>query len=158
MGRRGPPKKPTEQKKLQGIPGGKHKLPQGEPTPKVLENPKQEFPLSIRAKVIFDSLTPMLVRNKLYTEADTVAFHRYANLLDKWLLFDKEIGETLMVDDLKNGGKKPNPALKALDSIGKDLLRLEKEFGMTPAARAALGSVGVSQDENKNDTKETLYG
>lgn len=50
-------------------------------------------------------------------------------------------GEKLIVSS--SGGDRPNPLITVINTMSKDMLRLAKELGFTPASRHSLGAAGV---------------
>lgn len=159
MGKRGPAKKPTAIKMAQGIPGGKHKLPVGEPMPEKAEHIEPPTRLSERGREVFDTLVPILQNADLLTVVDTPTIHRYCDTFEKWLIYGEEVQSLPMIFDPISKTNKPNPAIKAYVQLGAELLKMEKEFGMTPAARASMGTVGGKKVETEKDkAKKMLYG
>lgn len=172
MGRRGPPKKPTELKLLQGIPGGKHKLPRAEPKPSKTRNARPSIPLSKGSKKIWTQITGRLEALGLLTEIDINMLSRYCDIFDKWLQakayldangFKYPVYERLSDKDLR-AGKKPRitylaqfPEVSVYKELGKDLARLEAQFGMSPASRAGLG-VDTDGEGKAGSIQSWLYG
>jgi P27 family predicted phage terminase small subunit len=177
MGRRGPPKKPTALKVLQGLPGGKHKLNPAEPKPKKVKAPEPQFELSPRAAKLFKKVSAMLTRDEILTDVDLLALTRYADTLDKWLLakeildedgFTFTVYENPTLEDLareQETGEKlertvryvaQRPEVAIYRGLGSELLRLENNFGLTPSARSAVSVNPKKKDPNSIASK--LFG
>lgn len=141
MGLRGPPPKPTALKILEGNPGGK-RLNLNEPQPRRLVEVEPPADLPDEGKRVFSSLSKELIRCGLMTAVDVEAFARYVRLLLEYRKADSEIqGKFVFPVRDKNGQFSyflPNPWVAVRDRALDRLLRLEREFGMTPASRVRM--------------------
>lgn len=171
MGHRGPPKKPTELKLLQGVPGGESKLNKSEPRPAKLAGARPPAWLGKEAKKIWREVAPKLEKLGLLTDIDISTLARYCDTRWRWLQakqFLDEHGPVYAIyheqtEDEKKAGRKPKlkymaqfPQVNIYSSLGKELTRLEQNFGMTPSARA-----GVTVDPvllKVTDDRERLFG
>ncbi len=157
MGLRGPPKKPTALKRAQGQ--RERQMPEGEILPPVETNPQISFDLSPRAEEIFKDVAKRLQSVGLLTVLDKQTVLRYCELFDQFLIYREQLnnGNPMEIETTQMGPKlKPNPALKPYLELARELLVLEKQFGMTPAARASLAHV-MPNDDPKAKTKSKLY-
>ncbi len=158
MGRRGPPKKPTKLKEAQKQ--RKRDMPKGEIFPQLARDARPKFELSARGNEIFVEVSKILGPLKLHTEADTYLLVRYCDIFDQWLRYRDELikGPAIAEYVTQNGfSQKPNPALKPYLELHREMLSIEKQFGMTPAARASI----IFQDKGKKgkgSLQEELYG
>lgn len=80
----------------------------------------------------------------LLAKVDGPALARYCALTVRWrqaLLFIEEHGETYPVRDTEGTviGLRTFPQVWLMKGLAQELLRLEREFGMTPSARASFG-------------------
>lgn len=172
MGERGPPKKPTEIKILQGIPGGQHKLTPHEPKPEPVEGARAPKELTDEGREIWEREALKLEKLGLLTEIDLTAFARYCDMQAKWLGakrfldergFNYEIYWEQTPEEIKAGKKKvlkyicQYPEVSIYNQLGQQLARLEKNFGMTPSARASI-SLKPNGDDKKKNLKVKLYG
>lgn len=173
MGRRGPPKTPTKLKLLRGFPGGKKTIPKGEPLPEVLHGTTPPADMTDEGKAIWRELAPKLEDLGLFTTLDGFAFRRYCELMARWGVAAKKIRETgqthipifhEQTPEQRAAGERPK--LKYLQELPEsiefrrlpgELLRLEQQFGMTPASRAAISVIPKSKDA-PNDIQKFLYG
>ena len=140
----GPKKTPTNILDMRGSHRAKDRP--GEPIAPVGDPLCPEW-IRPNAKEYWARLLPMLQNQKLLSECDENSIARYCQTLAKW----REAEEWLMEkgntypDRDKDGnviGVKPWPEVNLAIKLSEVLLRLEREFGLTPSARATLGSVG----------------
>ena len=132
MGQRGPSRTPTKILQLRG--SWRAKTRQNEPysKPRSLSCPQW---LSPAAKRIWRVLAPRLAHLGLLTTCDEHALGRYCELWVCWLWCRKEL-----YDGLQASAPEGAERIKALLTVTDRLLRLEREFGLTPAARASLAT------------------
>lgn len=143
MGRRGPPKKPTALKILDGNPGNRP-LPQGEPQP-ALGAPACPGWLSKEAREEWKRVVPELVRLNLLTLIDRAALAAYCEAYAQWELASKDVlTEGLTVPSLHS--VVTNPKVRIADAAAKRMRAFLIEFGLTPASRARI-SVQPEQKE-----------
>jgi P27 family predicted phage terminase small subunit len=173
MGRRGPPKKPTALKVLQGIPGGKSKLVKNEPQPKKVKQAAPPYQLNERELKIWQEITPQLEAVGLLTGIDLQALARYVTALDQYLTakafvdaagsFYYEIYFARTKSEIAEGKparvkyRQVYPEVGIMRALSKELRSLEREFGMTPAARAGI-SVDGDPPRASDTTDALLYG
>jgi len=173
MGRRGPPKKPTELKILQGAPGGRSKLPKGEVKPVVIKDTDPPADLSVAAKNIWTDMVPRLQRLNLFTELDVHTFRRYCELYARWIaaanriqqsgqthvpiFHERSEAEIRVNAPMRLRYLQELPESVEFRQLPKELLRLEQQFGMTPAARASINVTPQKKGE-QNEVFEFLFG
>lgn len=138
MGKRGPAPKPTNLKILQGNPG-KRPLNKNEPQydsrDELLKPPSF---LSRYAKKEWKRIAPLLLKNKLLTDADVSALAAYCQAYHRWIEAEKLIrtyGYT-SITDKGNIVQRPEVSIanKAMDAM----IKYGKEFGLTPSSRTNL--------------------
>lgn len=158
MGERGPAKKPTALKAVQNQRIRSIKA-RGEVAPEPVETLTPALKISDRSQKIFDEISAKLSRLGLLTEIDAQAFVRYCDLFDKWLryreLLDTRGDMITYYDENGNEQSKVNPALAPYINLHDKLLKLEREFGMTPSARASIPAKTEKKEKTINDV---LYG
>lgn len=141
MGLRGPPPKPTAIKILEGNPG-RRPLPIDEPQPRRLTQITPPDDLPEDGKRVFSALSQELINCGIMTAVDVEAFHRYVKLLLEYRKADSEIGGKFVFPVRDKKGQfsyfLPNPWVSVRDRALDRLLRLEREFGMTPASRVRM--------------------
>ena len=159
MGRRGPAKKPTTLKVLQGCPGGESKLPKNEPQPAKTRQAKPPFKLSKDESKIWRALAQKLESVGLLTVIDLNALSRYCQLYVKYhkakTFLDAKDSFYYPIfheqtDEEKAAGAPKRvkylaqfPEVSIMLQLSKELRNIEAQFGMTPASRAGI-SVGMT--------------
>lgn len=169
MGRRGPPRKPTNLKIVQGNPGD-HALSKSEPKPEVVKNPKPPKWLTAEARKIWRTEYEKLHALGLLTIVDTTLFAMYCDAVAQMMKLQKFIAEHGLfypiffpqtAEEIKN---KEKPKLKYMvqypqvsehHHYRKEVLRLSQEFGMSPASRVGLS---VDPKNLEEDVDKFLFG
>lgn len=141
MGLRGPPPKPTAIRVLEGNPS-RRPLPTNEPKPTRLTRIDPPDDLPEEGKKVFSALSQELINCGVMTAVDVEAFLRYVKLLLEYRKADSEIGGKFVFPVKDSKGQFsyfiPNPWVAVRDRALDRLLRLEREFGMTPASRVRM--------------------
>lgn len=145
MGKRGPARTPTPLLKLVGsnrVAEREHKEPK--PTK---AKPTSSINMSEAERHVFDQVFDFVSGMGLHAVTDGNALARYAKnvvLYNTLAAFCDKNGETYMqYEYTKEGEKRPKQMKRFPQSMQRNevemmLLRLEREFGLTPAARASL--------------------
>jgi P27 family predicted phage terminase small subunit len=144
MGRRGPQPKPTTLKIAQGNPG-KRALNDNEPVPPPGDIACPAWVEGV-AREVWDQLAPVCVAMKTLTTADVLTFARYCDRFARWLELRAFVRDKLQANPFfvryDEKGKivyaGEFPQNQELARVGKEMLLLEREFGLTPAARSRL--------------------
>ena len=148
----GPPPKPTAQLRLTGTWRGKKR--QGEPKVDIAVPDAPDW-LSDEAKEAWEELASVLAPMMVVSPSDAISLAQLAEYLAQWKKATaalKRYGEVMPTRD-ENGkivGFRRSPWVAMQMEYGLMLRRLMAEFGMTPSARARLGS-------NGEDPKEALF-
>ena len=125
----GPPKTPTNILNMRGSWRGGARDKEPEPDRSVPECPEW---LLDDAKSKWVELVPQLAAMGVLGTCDRGALARYCQLWARWRAVEEAGGDT-------------NQSLK----LSAALIRLEKEFGLTPAARAGLAVEKADPQENR---------
>lgn len=146
MGKRGPKPKPTALKRHLGNPG-KRTLNENEPLPPDVEVTAPSI-LRANARPFWDDMAPTLIAMKILTVVDAMAFARYCNLLVQYqalgdFLLDVKKGIWATTLGVKNEKGKlvrvvELPQSRLYKQVQVQMLAIEREFGLTPAARSTL--------------------
>jgi P27 family predicted phage terminase small subunit len=146
---RGPPRKPTHLKLLQGNPG-KRRLNRNEPQPlKAPAVPEPPGYLNGHAAAEWRRIAPELYHMGLLTIADETvlgvycdAYERWRLAVDAWTRVQERdaMFSGLMVKSGKRGTPIQNPLFLAMRQATSDMMRAGAEFGFSPAARARLNN------------------
>ena len=152
MGLRGPPPKPTALRLLEGNPA-RRPLNQNEPQPRKLSQVEPPADLSDEGKAVFRALSKELICCGLMTAVDVEPFYRYVKLLLEYRHADREVGGKYVIPFKDKEGRLayflPNPWLSIRDKAMDRLLRLEKEFGMTPSSRVRMIAIMTNPDSHE---------
>ena len=144
MGTRGPARTPTAQLALVGSTRAKQRM-EKEPTPDTTK-PKTTLKLTTDERRVFNNICKLLKSMNLQAVTDGNAIARYAmNLLKYQDACDwcSKHGETFPVYEMVGGERKIRhvkrfPQSQIRNELEGTLLRLEREFGLTPSARSGL--------------------
>jgi len=146
---RGPKKTPTAILKMRGA--WRAKTRTGEPKPSASQLDSPEF-LGPREKIIFDQMSEALFRVGVLTEIDGSSLSRYAICLVRWIDAEAALSAgtpthiEIMGDDEKIKGYKETPPYMVSCKMHDQLLKLECQFGLTPASRPNLQSTNGGKD------------
>lgn len=166
MGRRGPPPKPTALKLVAGNPGGRE-LPAGEPIPPAGEPDPPEF-LDERARDVWKQVVPRLARIGLARSIDGIPLGRYCVMIVSWtdaVNFVRKNGTTYAVR-APDEGKKPGrilavrefPQVGEARKLNQALITIEREFGLTPAARTRINvQLEAKSKGDVNELKQAFF-
>ena len=144
MGSRGPARTPTAQLALVGSTRAKQRM-EKEPKPDTTK-PKTTLKLTTDERRVFTNICKLLKSMSLQAATDGNAIARYArNLLKYQDACDwcEEHGETYELHQTVKGekllkGVRRYPQSQIRNELEGTLLRLEREFGLTPSARSGL--------------------
>lgn len=141
MGKRGPPRTPTNILKMRGSWRAKERT----------DEPKPEIPSDIACpewvpedgKRLWDEVVPPLFHAGLMTSVDVLGLARYCEAFHQYLAcvrFLERKGTAHPITDERGRviAVRAFPQLAQRNALADQMQRLEREFGMTPAARANL--------------------
>jgi phage terminase small subunit len=146
---RGPKKTPTAILKMRGA--WRAKTRTGEPQPNTTQLDSPEF-LGPREKIIFDQMSEALYRVGVLTEIDGSSLSRYAICLVRWIDAEAALSAgtpthiEIIGDDERPKGYKETPPYMVSCKMHDQLLKLECQFGLTPASRPNLQSSNGGKD------------
>lgn len=143
MGDRGPTPTPKAILQLRGSRAGRKNAKDPTPDPSAPDPPSW---LSKAAKDCWRQIVPMLQQQKTLAKIDANALVRYCCEWERWIRATRFVlknGEkyAIMETDKKTGEERVKcwvqyPETGVVANLGASLLKLEREFGMTPAGRA----------------------
>ena len=133
MGNRGPKRTPTKVLEMSGSWRGKNRKDEPVPPNKKVYSPKW---LTKDARKVWLELSGPMFETGVLTIIDRNAFARYCTILAQWKLAAK-----LGLDGIELTAK-----------ISAHLLTLEREFGLTPSARAGMATTESNPRENRGKT------
>lgn len=145
MGKRGPAKKPTALRLLEGNPGHLPINPR-EPMPPRSGIVKPAW-LGQVASEHWDEHFDVLDRIGVFTRVDSATFARYCDLWEKWKAARDFITDKGTCYPIKNFegeviGLQRYPQMNDYNQLSQQITRLEQEFGMTPSSRTGIQTVG----------------
>lgn len=146
MGSRGPAPKPTALKELAGNPG-KRALNKREPRPHVTI-PLCPAWLKGEARKEYNRAARILVMLRVLTEADRVTLAAYAHQYGRWLEAEERVSEEGAVLVSDKGNSYLNPWQNVATTALKNMAKLAAEFGMTPASRTRVATVGEEEEKS----------
>jgi P27 family predicted phage terminase small subunit len=151
MGRRGPPKKPTALKILNGN-AGKRKLNAEEPKPEV-EIPECPDFLHPIAKEEWARITPALFRLGLISGLDVAALAAYCQLYARWRQAEEFIADEGSVFSVECVSEKggvyymTRPEVAISHRYYQLMAKYLGQFGLSPASRSSI-VVTAKQDDD----------
>ena len=165
MAGKGPPKTPTEILAGRGSWVAKARIVDGAI---VAVNAKPD-PVNPDAGVDehLEEVHKLLMDMNVLSKADKHAAYRYAAKLVRWYKINAEIQalenevsvESLDIGNgqtLATGKEYINPLIQIEEKLSNQLLQLERQFGLTPSARAYL-RVEPSKEKEKPDGKQRFF-
>ena len=150
MGKRGPQKTPTSILNRRGSRRGADRTSEPQLPPKAPACPKH---FNAEQRAVWRQVIAMVKKLDVVRETDANALERYCVLWVRWRRaseYIEEKGEVYELTD-KEGDLRCAmqwPQVAIVNKLSILLLRLEQEFGLTPAARAA---VKVDVPQNTSD-------
>ena len=157
MGRRGPPPTPTDILAMRG--SWRAKTRSGEPRPEK-SAPRMPSSLSKEEQTVWRQVMRLLETMGVLARCDGNALRRYVNAYVRWesaAKFIAQYGETFPIKDADGKVKcfQRFPQATTYAEMHQMMLRIEQEFGLTPAARARLAVTPPTPITT--DTKERYF-
>ncbi len=150
MGKRGPKKKPTALRVFEGNPS-KRPIPENEPQPEgIAKKPDDLGPI---ASQTWDQTAAVLGPINLLTAADEHAFITYCHAWEDYTTAKADCakhGEYCIDQNNKSVLSAP---YRRMEMAFQRILRLQREFGMTPAARTGLSVDSKAGKDTLDDFK-----
>ena len=135
-------KKSIQSKKLRGNPGKQSLDDSHVPAlPLVLDIKPPDF-LTAKGKEVWATVFPMLKGARILTAMDIMTLSRYVDLVVDYLSFVEKIDDS-------RGTPGYIQVFYAKQSVHKQLLVIEKEFGMTPASRERVRTVIPEKEKDE---------
>ena len=156
MGKRGPAATPTATLKIRGSWRGDVRKNELQP-----ESGRPRCPAWLRkdAKSAWKQLVPLLDNMGVLTKIDGNALARYCEMWARWRAVSEFVvrhGESFPIKDGQGNlvGFRSLPQARTASHLSGELLRLEQQFGLTPAARVGLT---VGERPSTNDDKSRFF-
>ena len=159
MGARGPNKKPAALEMMQGCPGKREKQLKATPDPaKPKSIPKPPDWMSADGKRVWNRTISDLIAVSLFADVDYHTFAMYCHQCGRYIDLQRYInkhGYTMVHITQFGEVVKERPEMAMADRCMTQIIRLGKEFGMSPSARAAI-SVPTEGDDPLGDMARNL--
>ncbi len=136
---------PTALKILRGNPGHQ-KLNAHEPKPEVIL-PEAPEELSDDAQRIWQEYGAQLAMLGVMSRIDGATFATFCQTYARWLECNTYLRDAPLLVDRPGGGLEINPALKVLDQLQSQLLKVAGEFGLSPSSRAKITTTTTRTDD-----------
>lgn len=146
MGRRGPPKKPTALKVLEGT-YRKDRAPKNEVMPDVAVPDCPDW-LPAEAKREWGRIVPHLERHGLISHMDRAALAAYCEAYATWRAASEALQEHGMTQTTETGYIAPRPEVGIRNNAWRTMKQYLALFGLSPADRASLDMPEPKQDDN----------
>jgi P27 family predicted phage terminase small subunit len=149
VGQRGPEKKPSNIRILEGNPGKRPIKNEVKPAP--VSSGKPKF-LKGEAADEWSRVSVKLERLGLLTEIDSTALAAYCQAYARWVQLEADADRAIAEHDgqttydLRNGATTVHPQIAAAANMMKVMASLLSKFGMSPSDRAGL-VVDKQEDE-----------
>lgn len=106
-----------------------------------------------RSREAWAQVAPMLEAAGVLQTADQVTLGRYVNYFAVYLDAHEHVMSESWVQPTSEDGVsiKPTPWMKMMNDASDKLLSMEKEFGMTPGARARMAIRAPDKPKDKED-------
>lgn len=164
MGQRGPAKTPL--KILQDRGSGRARRREAEP--KAKGKPRRPSWLNAKAARVWRRIIPRLEEMGILGTIDSEALARYSVIFAKWRDAEEWLEKNgtmfpvrgIVTEAFPEGvvvGFKEYPQVGRAIAYAEQLLRLEKQFGMNPGARANLVTETEDPDENRGGGKDRFF-
>ena len=121
------------------------------PEGKALVSPDPPSWMSHGARRIWDILIPLLEAQSTATLIDAMALARYCQMFSQWVELTQYIDS--------QGGRVEVPRSVIVDeqAVAKNLLAMEREFGMTASARTSIKLYVAPNAGSEVDPREKLF-
>ena len=149
MGERGPTKKPTYLKVLEGNPGNRPLDPDPPAVPPRTRIPTPPRAMGKHGRREWRRIAKVLVGLELLTDLDMTLFTAYCHLYEDWYDAQKQVTEFgTMLQSSRTGGLYQNPYVAIKRQALRDMKDLSAKFGLSPADRARVLSGTKDEDDD----------
>lgn len=149
MGRRGPPKKPTKLKLVQGT-ARPDRIDPNEVEPEV-ECPSCPSHLEGEARAEWERIAPELTRLGVIARIDRSALAAYCLTWATTVEMEQDIAENGRTQTSEKGWSQQRPEVSMLNAAYQTMHRYLTEFGLTPASRTRVRTMLPKKAKAKED-------
>lgn len=147
---RGPARTPTKILKMRGSKRAGRNHAEPEPEPGIPDPP---IPLTGEALKMWHHIIGITEDLGILTAGDGVTLARYCKIWIKWMACEELIDKKGMTYEVKTkvGGKmiRQSPHAQMAMKLSDQLLRIEQEYGLTPASRSSVRALGGRRNKGK---------
>jgi|688.fasta_scaffold313129_1 P27 family predicted phage terminase small subunit len=142
----GRPPVPSSIKILRGDPG-KRGVNHLEPVPPPAD---MTPPLGLEGLALekWNEMTALFSAMGVFTQADRHTLQRYCLMWEQWFGFEKHCRENGSTQLTQTGYSQVTAEATLARALRKELLEIERQFGMTPAARSSMKVSGAPATQN----------
>ena len=160
MGRRGPMPKPLALALLTGSKRGRRRAKHA-PKPD-LTTPEQPQWATEEARLCWEHNSAMLGAMGLLSRTDQALLVRYCQTWGRWVEAEKFLAQRGATYPLRDESGKVRclqqwPQVSIANKLSQQLLRMEQDMGLTPAARARLGELQKGHPESCDSALEDEF-
>ncbi len=156
MGERGPIPQSIATKELNGNPGRRPLNKKKEPAPGVpAKTPPCPQHLDDAARIEWRRLVRILKKERHLQEGDYMALANLCQAYSTMVNAQTDLTRAGLLYKAPNGGVQPSPLLAIVNQCTRTIVRLCREFGLTPMSRAR---VEAAEDEEPARETDTLDG
>jgi P27 family predicted phage terminase small subunit len=123
------------------------RIPKGE-VPALPGDPEPPLPLAGLAKAEWDRMIPILRDLGVSSASDGAALAVYCQTYMRWRQALDEIERKGLTVEDGRGRPKVNPLLSVANQLEATMTKLLREFGLTPASRAAVNAEPPNHEED----------
>lgn len=137
---------PTSLKVIRGNPG-QRPINAAEPKPPPADITPPHG-LSEEGLAIWNEMAPILLRMGVFTQADRILLTRYCLLQEQFAHVVRHVRENGMTQITQTGYSQLTAEGALFKTLPAELLKIEQQFGMTPASRSAIKVSNAASQEN----------
>jgi len=156
MGRRGPPKKPTNLKRLAGNPGCRP-LSDNEPAVVATELSPPAGMLG-EARKCWIEMAPVLHGCGIFSKTDRHALELYCKIYADLLDAEQYLAVEGMTQESLTAGRKRSAYFDVVAKLREDARKMLIEFGMTPAARSRIVTDKAAKGSKTDAKDDEMFG
>lgn len=154
MGKRGPKPTPTSVLELSGSWRAKKRKADGEPRPEPTLCVCPDW-VTGAARAYWPEIAPMLSDAGITTACDSVALGLLVDSLAEYVAAKAEVDQVGLVTVTEKGNVVQHPVVGVMHNSRDAVLRLLREFGMTPSSRTGIQVAG--KDGEVIDAAELFF-
>lgn len=96
----------------------------------------------------WNEMVGLLSSMGVFTQADRTTLERYCLMYDQWSTLQQHFKENLRTQLTQTGYSQVTAEATLEKQLRSDMLAIERQFGMTPAARSTIKVSGAAQTQD----------